>query len=447
MKKIGKISRMLTGVLAAAVLLSGCGASKNDGGEPQKINSGSNNESQEGNSGSTAIDNKNDGNADNIQEVEAQPGQTTAEPGISEPASVEPNPADLIDCSVPANAIANASTEFAANLKLGWNLGNTLDALGGSGLSSETAWGQPMVTQELMTCIANNGFTTIRIPVSWGQHTDSNYNIDEAWMARVTEVVDWALDAGLYVIINSHHDNDYYYPSAENFDNAKIYLNAIWTQIADNFSGYDERLIFESMNEPRLSGTNIEWWFQSNDSKGCAAIEEISILDQIFVNTVRAGENYNTSRYLMVSSYAASPDFTMHNSFTIPGDPAGRILISVHAYTPYDFAMHFDGGYDTWDGSRSGDLGFISRLNSYFVEKGYGVVIGEFGATNKDNIDSRVAWAKEYTAKAASYGIASCIWDNGGTDKGDENFGLIDRYNYSVYFPELLEAYKSGYAQ
>lgn len=348
-----------------------------------------------------------------------------------------PTPTDNPDLSESVN--------FAARLKLGWNLGNTLDATGSGGMASETSWGQPKVTKELIDYVAECGFTSIRIPVSWGKHVDAEYNIDSEWMARVTEIVDYAMDAGLYVIINSHHDNDKYYPSEQNMDNAKKYLTAIWTQIADNFKDYDEQLIFEAMNEPRLANTDIEWWFQTGDERGCAAIERISELDQIFVDTVRAGENYNQTRYLGVPSYAASPDFTMHKSFTIPTDPAGRLMISIHAYTPYDFAMN-PGGYDNWNAGRTSELAFIDMLNYYYVKNGFGVYIGEFGATNKNNLDARVAWAKDYTKKAASHGIGCFVWDNGGVSVGSENFGLINRKKLSLSFPELLDGYLSGYS-
>lgn len=348
--------------------------------------------------------------------------------------------------AVEVKEYANEALEFVAGLKLGWNLGNTLDANASRNMKSETSWGQPMVTKELIDYIKECGFTSIRIPVSWGNHTDDQYNIKAEWMARVTEVVDYALDAGLYVILNSHHDNDYYYPSEGNFDNAEKYLKTIWTQIADNFKDYDEHLIFEAMNEPRLANTSIEWWFDKNDANGCAAIERICKLDQVFVDTIRAAEGFNKDRYLMVPGYAASPDFTMHNSFTVPTDERARLIISIHAYTPYDFTMN-ENGYDSWSATRNSELDFINRLNDTFISKGIPVIIGEFGATNKDNLDSRVLWAESYTKRANKFGIPCFVWDNGGTRVGNENFGLINRRDLSVYYPELLEAYLSGYAE
>ena len=347
-----------------------------------------------------------------------------------------------------ANEIPDSAVEMAACMKLGWNLGNTLDAIGDEGMDSETSWGQPFVTKKQIEFIKESGFTSIRIPISWSNHVDENNKIDPKWMARVKEVVDYARDCGLYVIINSHHDCERYYPTEEKFEEASKYLKDIWSQIADTFANYDESLIFESMNEPRLKDTNKEWWFQSSDKEGTAAIKTIVKLNQVFVDTIRNnGKGNNSTRYLMVPSYAASADFALHSSFEMPTDKAEeRLIASIHAYTPYDFTMN-KRGYKEWDGSKKNELNFMKKLDKKFTQNGYGVVIGEFGATNKDNIDDRVAWAKDYTELAASLGISCFLWDNGGIMIGEENFGMINRRELTVYYPELLDALLSGYEQ
>lgn len=373
------------------------------------------------------------------QTVETEPEEETVQPEKEE---TEPEEREVVIETVDIENVS--STEFATLLKMGWNLGNTLDANTIGGLDSETCWGQPMTTPQLMEFVKASGFTSVRIPVSWGKHTDGDYNIDAEWMARVKEVVDYAYDEGLFVIINSHHDNEYYYPSEENREKADKYIAAIWSQIAEEFKDYDNHLIFESMNEPRLSGTGIEWWFEASDPKGKAAIVRICELNQIFVDTVRASGGNNQNRFLMVPSYAASQDFALNSSFTMPRDESDRVMLSVHAYTPYDFAGKAD-GYKEWDGSKTTEFIFMGKLMSKFIHEGYGVVIGEFGATNKDNQKDRERWARGYTMKAASYGMSYFIWDNGAIGVGEENFGLIDRNNLDIYFPDLLEAYKCGY--
>lgn len=338
----------------------------------------------------------------------------------------------------PKVEIADNSVDFTKNLGLGWNLGNTLDATG-DGLSSETSWGQPKATKELIDFVKESGFTTIRIPISWSKHVDENYKIDDEWFDRVNEVVDYAIDDGFYVIINSHHDNDAYYPSSERYEESSKYLTTLWKQIAERFADYDEQLIFEGMNEPRLSETNKEWWFADNDEDGIDSIETISKLDQDFVDTVRAAGGFNETRYLMVTSNRADPWMALHASFTLPTDPADRLIVSVHAYSPYDFAMNGN-GYSTWDGSKIGELSFMEKLNETYVKNGIGVIIGEFGATNKDNLEDRVRWAEDFTKKAAENGLACVLWDNGGTKIGEENLGMVDRVGKKIYFPEMLDA-------
>lgn len=101
-----------------------------------------------------------------------------------------------------------SATQTVKDMTIGWNLGNTLDAIGGSGLNSETSWGQPKTTKAMIDGLANSGIKTIRIPVSWSNHMNKkNYTIDSAWMNRVKTIVDWAIEDGMYVILNDHHDN------------------------------------------------------------------------------------------------------------------------------------------------------------------------------------------------------------------------------------------------
>ena len=340
--------------------------------------------------------------------------------------------------------IADNSVDFAGELKLGWNLGNTLDSTGTRLLGAETAWGQPKTTYEMIRYIKSVGFTSIRIPVTWSSHMNTDYIIDEQWMDRVQEVVDYGLDAGLYVILNSHHDYEMYYPSEEHMEESKAYLEAVWTQIADRFAGYDERLIFESMNEPRLIGTDKEWWFSEEDEEGIASIRCIVELNQTFVDTVRGRSGYNTTRYLLVPSNAAAAQNALSEAFSMPKDRENRVMLSVHAYLPYDFAMN-ETGYWEWDSDKTEELSFLDELYEKFVKNGYGVVIGEMGAINKDNLEDRIRWADDYTKKAAQSRIPCFLWDNGGISVGRENFAMIDRRKLSVYYPGMLSVMLENY--
>ena len=164
-------------------------------------------------------------------------------------------------------------------------------------------------------------------------------------------------------------------------------MSAASVPVAERFKDYDHRVIFESMNEPRIVGHKNEWWPDPNDADIMDAVECINELNQLFVDTVRATGSNNRDRYLMVPGYCASFAGATVPGFRIPADTVdNRIIISVHAYTPYNFALQ-DGGIRTFDISRQSstkDINyFMDILYDSFVSKGIPVVIGEFGAVNK----------------------------------------------------------------
>ena len=346
---------------------------------------------------------------------------------------------------------AETSVQMAKNMAIGWNLGNTLDATG-KGLSSETSWGQPYTTKAMITGIKNAGFNTIRIPVSWANHTtDDDYTIDPAWMNRVKTIVDWSLEAGLCVILNDHHDN--YAESklktgyalsrnSEIQDKSKAFLSSVWKQIAITFADYDNRLVFELLNEPRDVDGEVcgnEWW--TNDK---SLINVITAYEQVCLNQIRSVPG-NENRFVMVSGYAASSDTGIISLYTMPNDSAtDRLILSVHAYSPYSFAME-DPGEITFTSSHKSQLNSLfSYLNSNYVSEGIGVVIGETGATNKNNLSDRIEWAKAFFGGAYQYGIPSVLWDNGNHQvfgsKYDDHYGYYNRRNQTWYFPSLIEA-------
>ena len=154
------------------------------------------------------------------------------------------------------------SSELIKEIKVGWCLGNTLDAhdpeAGHQDVTSETCWGNPVTTKEMMTAVKNAGFNIVRIPVTWGNHMDESVIVDEEWMDRVQEVVDYAYSQDMFVIINIHHEDwhDTYY---DNADASTEKLKTLWTQIGNRFEDYDEHLIFEGLNEPRKRNTPQEW--------------------------------------------------------------------------------------------------------------------------------------------------------------------------------------------
>ena len=355
--------------------------------------------------------------------------------------------------------------ELTKNMTIGWNLGNTLEATGTSGMASETSWSQPHTEKAMIDGLAATGIKTIRIPVSWHNHiTDKQtYTIDTEWMKRVKTVVDWAIEDGMYVIINAHHDNNDnpskmkratgYYPNNDNLVESQRFLYNVWGQIASAFNeGYDEHLIFETMNEPRPAGTNCEWWY-SGDARCIEAAKCLNIMNQTALDAIRASGGNNASRFVMCPALQASENAATTSAFKMPEDieqnkGTNRLILSVHAYTPYSFAMESPGETVFTDAHKAELNTMFSKLKKKFIDNGYPVVIGEYGATNKDNLKDRLAWFDFYISTAKSYGIPCLLWDNGvwqtrttGDGKPDysEGYGYYNRTAQKWYFPEITE--------
>lgn len=329
--------------------------------------------------------------------------------------------------------------EITAAMEVGWNLGNTLDAPDG-----ETSWGQPETTEEMIDKIAELGFRTLRLPTSWGKHTSGkpDYKIDKKWLDRVQTIVDWALENDMFVILNSHHDNDYYYPSEENAEEAEKYITAIWSQVAERFKDYDQHLIFEAMNEPRQSGTANEWNFDSRNVECLKAAKVINSCNQACVNAVRAAGGRNTDRYIMVTPYAASPYSALADEFQLPEDSSNKLLLSIHAYTPYNLAMNKDLKIREFDDGCKRDINdFIDKIYNKFVKNGTYVVIGEMGCTNKSNDEARYEWGKYFVSKARENNMPCVVWDNQHDDIGEECYALFNRTALEV-FPDCQRYYE-----
>ncbi len=347
-----------------------------------------------------------------------------------------------------ANFSATARA-FVAGMGTGWNLGNTLDAHGVSGLDSETYWGQPATTKAMMEGLYESGIRTVRIPVSWHDHVNAAYTIDPAWMARVRQVVDYAVDSGLYVIINIHHDNEegFYFPDPRYRVRSLAYVTRIWKQIALEFRNYDEKLVFELLNEPRLTGYVNEWNWLETDPALADAAGLIGEMEQAALDAIRATESNNASRFVMITPYVASPWAAFSGKFVIPEDSADdKLILSVHAYAPYPFAME-DPGVSVFTNAHKTEIdSFMGRLNAEFVTvRDMPVIIGEYGATNKDNLSEREAWFSYYVGKAAEYGMCAILWDNGNyqipaSGKFSELYGFYNRTSQSWYFPTILAA-------
>ncbi|HEX3077742.1 MAG TPA: glycoside hydrolase family 5 protein [Lachnospiraceae bacterium] len=352
----------------------------------------------------------------------------------------------------------NDALEFVKDMRCGWNLGNTFDAYNDSSgtiddLLMESAWCGVKTTEDMIAKVKEAGFNTIRIPVSWHNHVSgSSFTINEAWLNRVQEVVDYAIGQDMYVILNIHHDisKEYCYPSQEYMQVSSNYISSIWSQLASRFCNYNDKLLFESINEPRLVGTENEWWLDVSSESCKQAVECINQWNQLFVDTVRSNGGENASRYLVVPGYGASADGALTSLFQLPTDIEGnenRIIVSVHAYTPYNFALQSptEAGSTQAFSASSADsqkdiLSFMSQLYDKYISKGIPVIIGEFSARDKSgNLQDRVEYAAVYTAAARVRGITCCWWDNNAFSGASENFGLLDRRTLSWQYTDIVK--------
>lgn len=350
-------------------------------------------------------------------------------------------------------------TQITEAMGLGWNLGNQLEASSG-GLPSETCWGNPEITKELIDTIKAQGFKTVRIPVSYldmiGDGPD--YKIDTDWLDRVQEVVDYVVNNDMFAIVNMHGDGYYtvdhsWLLCAEDDDKQteiKDKYGKVWTQIADRFKDYDQHLIFESMNEEFNND------YGKPDEK---AYDNINAYNQIFVDSVRATGSNNEKRWLLLPGWNTNIEYTAGDdyNFKIPTDKGckadgKRIMISVHYYDPFNFTIDENKtaktqwgkyavkNYDNW-GQEDYVDSQMALLNEKFVSQGYPVVIGEFGAQDKtekfaDYNEFRRYWS-EYLIKAAKKNGVVCVyWDNG--YNGNKGFGIINRFDYTITQPDLI---------
>jgi endoglucanase len=356
-----------------------------------------------------------------------------------------------------ATGMSSTAVQLAANMKLGWNIGNTLEATGG-----ETAWGNPKVTKALIDLVKANGFNAIRIPCSWNQNlaNATTAQIKADWLARVKEVVQYCVDNNMYVIVNIHWDGGWLENNCTEAqkvaNNAK--QKAFWEQIATSLRGFDEHLIFASANEP-----NVE---------NATQMAVLNSYHQTFIDAVRSTGGKNAYRTLVVQGPSTDIEKTNKLMLTLPTDKvASRMMVEVHYYTPWNFCgmekdetwgkMFYYWGanyHSTTDTSRNATLGeeadldkLFKSIKTQFVDKGIPVVLGEFGAirrttlTGNDltlHLNSRAYYLKYVVKQAKANGLIPFYWDEGSI--GDKGFGIFKRSDNTVFDAQALTALQDG---
>ena len=324
----------------------------------------------------------------------------------------------------PARDIS--SFDLVGEMGVGWNLGNSFDVTS----SDKTRWGNPLPSKAMIDAVRARGFKTLRIPVTWGFHQSSQapYTVDADYLDRVKAVVDYGFYNRMHVIINVHHDNSWVVPDASSAEETKARLSSLWTQVANHFEAYNDSLIFETLNEPRLEGIPEEW--SGGTADGRSFVNEFN---KTAVNAIRATGGNNALRHLMIPTWAASTVPDAMNDLIIPNnDP--KIIISLHSYFPWSFA----GEAKTAWGSDSDKQALNSELSrirqKWITEANRPVILGEWGTIEDNDLNSRIEYSTFYARAAAERGLLTVVWDDGG------NFRMFNRSALSWDYGEIATA-------
>jgi endoglucanase len=328
-----------------------------------------------------------------------------------------------------------AGLRFVKSMGSGINIGNTLDSTGVRERKEdatveyyETYWSNPQITKKLISMIKVAGFGTVRIPVSWDEHMDEDGNVDNIWLDRVEEVVTYAIEEGLYVILDTHHES-WLIPLPKTEEQTKERLCVLWQQIAQRFIDYPDKLLYEGMNEPRTIVSEDEWQGGTQEER-----EVVNRLNAAFLETVRKTGGNNSHRWLIITSYGGNHRAVTLKSLKIPKDE--NIIVAVHPYIPYSFTQDED-GTSKWSEQNKEDIEpideLIDRLYNLYIKHDIPVILTEFGCIDKANPKDRLAWTQYYTEYAKNNKIGHIWWDDG------KAYSLMDRKNYRWKEPQIVK--------
>ncbi|MCB0636816.1 MAG: cellulase family glycosylhydrolase [Lewinella sp.] len=352
---------------------------------------------------------------------------------VEDPVTIPPDETDMRPIS---------SLELTAEMYAGWNIGNTLEAIGG-----ETAWGNPLVTQLLIDSIKAAGFDAVRIPVAWSKFSDEeNFTISKPWLTRVEQVVNYVLNSGMYAIINLHWDGGWMQPLYAEEEYVNNRLAIMWQQIAIQFRDYDDRLLFAGSNEVLVEG-----------EYGTPTEENYTVqngFNQTFVTAVRMTGGRNHYRHLVVQGYNTNINHTL-SFFQMPEDVVeGRLSVEVHYYDPYNYTLNENSNItqwgaiatdpehtETWANESWVDDQF-QQMKQRFIDNGVAVILGEYGVISREEVpDSEVyrAYYLDYvTEAAAANGLVPFYWDNGYL--GNHSMALFNRSTGEQAYPAIIHA-------
>ncbi|MEL6255501.1 MAG: glycoside hydrolase family 5 protein [Bacteroidota bacterium] len=342
------------------------------------------------------------------------------EPVNPNPPPPPPPPVEDPEGSGIGEARDISSFDLVAEMGVGWNLGNSFDVTS----RDKTFWGNPLPSVAVINAVKLMGFKTLRIPITWGynQSGAAPYTIESNYLNEIKKVVDYGFKNSMHVIINVHHDNDWVKPNSGEAERTKDRLGSLWTQVSEYFKEYNDSLIFETLNEPRLEGIPQEW--SGGTSEGRAFINEFN---KVAVDAIRATGGNNEKRHIMIPTWAASTVPDAMNDLVIPNnDP--KIIISLHSYFPWPFAgeASISWGSDQDKAALEGELDRIRQ--KWIVEENRPVILGEWGSIDQNPLQTRIAYAEFYAREAAERDLLTVVWDDGGM------FRLFDRRNLTWPF-------------
>ncbi len=331
-------------------------------------------------------------------------------------------------------------SEVIADMGLGINLGNTMEACGdwinssGGVKAYETAWGSPVITENIIKGYAKSGFGVLRIPVAWSNLMGDDYTINADLMARVKQITEWTTKSGMYAIVNIHWDSGWWEKFPTNKAECMKKYTRIWQQICEEFKDFDSKVMFESLNEE--GGWDSMWnrYSGAGDKKGSYGL--LNEINQKFVDTVRASGGNNAARCLLIAGYNTDIDLTCDPLFKMPNDPQNRCAVSVHYYTPSTFCLLREdadwGKLQTTWGSDSDVEQLVKNMDKMketFVDKGVPVIIGEFSVCEKDvkEVESVHRFITSVIKEATQRKMCPVLWDVTGDYYDRTNCKFIDQ--------------------
>lgn len=351
---------------------------------------------------------------------------------------------DKGDTAVPATESVSPSgsayadmtaKELAVYMGNGFNLGNTMEAadmnrpgdyVGNSVSYFETLWGQPVTTKEMIDDIHAAGMNTLRIPVAWTNAMDivnGDYKIKDEYLSRVKEIVDWAIEDEMFVVLNDHWDGQWWGVFGEKDASRReigyTIFTEMWTQLGTYFKDYDEHLIFEGGNEElgdRFNDVGNPIVQNGNGLTKDECYETANKVNQVFVDTIRGLGGNNANRFLLIPGYGTDITQTLDSRWHMPSDTAkDKLFLSVHYYTPWSYCG--SSGSTTWGTKKNyEEMNDLLKKLSTFTDQGYGIIIGECGVLPTSNREMKPNWQLWYDnffANCDIYGYVPLLWDTG----------------------------------